>query len=213
MRALARSVVRRAACCAVAPSSLDNVAVGLTPEGKAGIGYHSDTWGAPCGGLLASADDMAKYMALYARRDGAAGGAQVVDGATLEELLQPVVQMRDGSSAVGLPWEFKYSNGLWYKSKQGGDPGYRSSLTLVDELGIGIFTSALTDPAGTEDSVWTIPAADILARAVQAILWDHRPHPAVPNAKALVGAYYNGWSVWVGPGSTLQASGRSRMLQ
>ena len=38
----------------------------------------------------------------------------------------------------------RYSNGLWLKSKQGGDPGYRSSLTLSEDLGLGLFISALT---------------------------------------------------------------------
>jgi hypothetical protein len=48
------------------------------------------------------------------------------------------------------------TGGLWYKSKQGGDPGYRSSLTLVPELNLGVFVSALTDPVD-EDSVWSVP--------------------------------------------------------
>ena len=38
----------------------------------------------------------------------------------------------------------RYSKGLWLKSKQGGDPGYRSSLTLSEDLGLGLFISALT---------------------------------------------------------------------
>merc|ERR1719161_1611805 len=121
-------------------------------------------------------------MALYARR-AAKGDTtnQVVDGSTLEEILQPAVEMRDGSSAIGYPWEFKYSNGLWYKSKQGGDPGYRSSVTLVPDLNVGIFVSAFTDPV-PEDSVWTVPAADILTKALLSILWNHQPHRPIPDA-------------------------------
>jgi hypothetical protein len=124
-------------------------------------------------------------MMLYARRDAMKDTElQVIDGASLSEILQPVIQMRDGASAIGYPWEFKYSKfasgnspgssssttttsasakqvggqtgGLWYKSKQGGDPGYRSSLTLVPELNLGVFVSALTDPVD-EDSVWSVP--------------------------------------------------------
>jgi CubicO group peptidase (beta-lactamase class C family) len=127
------------------PSTLSTVAVGLTPDGKAGIEYHRDDWAAPCGGLLSTADDMAKYMMLYGRKGlmqriyhstttantnhrTTPPPTPLVDGATITELLQPVAEMRDGSSAIGLPWEFKYSSGLWYKSKQGGDPGYRTVL-------------------------------------------------------------------------------------
>ena len=56
-------------------------------------------------------------------------------------------------------------------SKQGGDPGYRSSLTLCPALRLGVFTSALTDPV-PENSVYTIPIVDILAPVLTAIL-DH----------------------------------------
>jgi len=96
-------------------------------------------WGAPCGCLWASADDMAKFIQLYFR-DGVPAGAspsQILDGDTLREALLPSVLLRDGSSAVGTPWEVKYSSGVWMKGKQGELPGYRSSVTLVEELKLG----------------------------------------------------------------------------
>jgi CubicO group peptidase (beta-lactamase class C family) len=154
------------------PSSLSGVAVGFRPSGAVGILDHSDGWGAPAGDLLVSASDMAKWMSLWARRSQrgpkrvARGDADpvapIIDGATLDEMLQPVVEMRDGRSAIGKPWEFLYSRGQWLKSKQGGDPGYRSSLTLCPALNLGVFISALTDPVA-ENSVYTIPVVDILA--------------------------------------------------
>ena len=75
----------------------------------------------------------------------------------------------------------------------------------MPELNLALFTSALTDPV-EEDSVWTIPAADILSKAVLTILAKHKPHAAVPNVQWYTGEYYNNWTVWVGADTTLQAS-------
>ena len=64
-------------------------------------------------------------------------GDSVPDGAggvTLREMLSPATLLRDGSSAVGSPWEIKYSGGVWVKSKQGELPGYRSSVMLAEPL-------------------------------------------------------------------------------
>jgi hypothetical protein len=81
-----------------------------------------------------------------------------------------------------------------------------SSLTLVPELDLGVFVSALTDPV-QEDSVWTVATADILSKAVLAILDRHRPHPPIPNVDWYVGQYYNNWTVWMAADNiTLQAS-------
>ena len=90
-------------------------------------------------------------------REGAANN-QILDGDTLAELLRPSVLLRDGSSAVGTPWEMKYSteSQVWVKSKQGELPGYRSSVSVVEELKLGVFTSALVSDVD-EHSVWTIP--------------------------------------------------------
>eukprot|EP01052_Picozoa_sp_SAG31_P032930 SAG31_NODE_3662_length_4011_cov_8.856851_4_plen_313_part_00 len=129
------------------PPSLDGVAVGLRPSGAVGLASHGDGWGAPAGDLLVSSNDMARWMQLWARRDwplnasSAAAVGQILDGGTLDEILQPKVEMRDGRAAIGQPWEFLYSNGRWLKSKQGGDPGYRSSLTLSPDLDLGVFIS------------------------------------------------------------------------
>ena len=97
------------------PADLSGVAVGLTSEGSAGILRHGDGWGAPCGDLLASSADMAKWLMLFARRRGPRRTAEdryypmrnIIDGSTVTEMLQPVVMLRDGSSAVGSPFEFK----------------------------------------------------------------------------------------------------------
>jgi hypothetical protein len=154
---------------------------------------------------------MAKWMALWARRDrprfaANASAAQILDGATLDEMLQPVVEMRDGRAAVGKPWEFLYSDGLWLKSKQGGDPGYRSSLTLSPALDLGVFVSALTDPVA-ENSVYTIPVVGILAPALTAILADGARRLPIVQPERFIGNYFGKWRVWQGAApDVLQAS-------
>ena len=94
-------------------------------------------------------------------REGVAN--QILDGDTLAELLRPSVLLRDGSSAVGTPWEMKYSteSKVWVKSKQGELPGYRSSVSVVEELKLGVFTSALVSDVD-EHSVWTIPGMNMI---------------------------------------------------
>ena len=56
-----------------------------------------------------------------------------------------------------------------------------------------------------EDSVWTIPAADILTAALQEILWSHQPRTPIAEAQRLVGDYFGDWSVEQLDASTLQA--------
>lgn len=57
------------------------------------------------------------------------------------------------------PYKTRFSSSLWMKSKQGELPGYRSSVTIVEGLKIGIFTSALISEVD-EKSVWTIPGEE-----------------------------------------------------
>merc|ERR1719486_535753 len=127
-------------------------AVGTAPDGSqideshdwlpcdAGI-----AWEAPTGSLWASADDMVELMKLFFRDNHPAenGTKQILDGDSLNEMLEAVVLLEDGTSAVGSPWEAKYSSGVWMKSKQGQLPGYRSAVSIVEELKIGVFVSAL----------------------------------------------------------------------
>eukprot|EP00947_MAST-08B_sp_MAST-8B-sp1_P004846 g4846.t1 len=178
------------------------------------------SFSAPCGCLWASADDVARLLKLFFRDEApadppptatspttsptasstasstavGAAGNQILDGDTLREVLGPAVLLRDGSSAVGSgAWEMKYSSGVWVKSKQGELPGYRSSVSLVEDLKVGVFTSALVSDVA-ELSVWTVPAMDILVPAVRAALWAlqaARPPPPLPSRHALmVGDYY-----------------------
>lgn len=121
-------------------------------------GASLSTCGAVCVHRWASAADVAELLKLFFRSDEPAdAGRQIVDGDSLREMLAPSVLLRDGSSAVGSPWEMKYSSGVWIQSKQGELPGYRSSgvpsaahgsasLTIADEPSSGMTRAPLPPP-------------------------------------------------------------------
>eukprot|EP01012_Entosiphon_sulcatum_P062689 TRINITY_DN8920_c0_g2_i1.p1 TRINITY_DN8920_c0_g2~~TRINITY_DN8920_c0_g2_i1.p1 ORF type:complete len:484 (+),score=62.55 TRINITY_DN8920_c0_g2_i1:22-1452(+) len=149
-------------------------------------------WDNGCGGLIASSEDMAKYMS--AILDGT-----LLDPSTVNEYLTAVVLNRDGSTGVGLPWELAYRGGMWIKSKQGGLAGYRSSLALVPDLRLGIFTTALQNDV-EDGTVWAYPALDILVPRLQAALWQNQPPPESllpPAATQYVGNYSQGISIFL----------------
>lgn len=180
----------------------DRVAIGSTVDGRTlnltatctPASAAPGSWLAPCGCLWASATDLARLLQLFFR-DGVAAGAtpsQVLDGDTLHELLSPQVLLRDGYEAVGSPWEMDYASGVWVKSKQGELPGYRSSVSLVEPLKLGIFASALVSDVPSP-TVWTLDALNILVPSVISALRRLQPTPALPrDASLLVGRYCGG---------------------
>ena len=137
-------------------------------------------WGAPCGCLWASADDLGAFMKLWFRDEAPADGReQPLDGDTLREMLSAQTLLRDGD-AIGAPWEMTHRGAAdasqprrwWYRSKQGELDGYRSSVALVPELQLGVFVAALvTDVDEPTNTVWTYPLLDALAPVVEAALW------------------------------------------
>lgn len=187
----------------VSPATLSRMAVGRNSDGTRAT-VSALGWEAPAGGLLASADDMTQWLKFHFRSDAPASKDQPVDGSTVTEALASQTVLRDGSSAVGLPWEYKYSGGFWTKSKQGELPGFRSSVTLISELKLGIFVSALQSDV-SEDTVWAIPAIDLLSPAVLEILNERQPTYTLPeHYKQFVGSYHFNSSIFVGPSGVLE---------
>eukprot|EP00036_Acanthoecidae_sp_10tr_P017269 CAMPEP_0206302090 /NCGR_PEP_ID=MMETSP0106_2-20121207/8544_1 /ASSEMBLY_ACC=CAM_ASM_000206 /TAXON_ID=81532 /ORGANISM="Acanthoeca-like sp., Strain 10tr" /LENGTH=301 /DNA_ID=CAMNT_0053732847 /DNA_START=29 /DNA_END=935 /DNA_ORIENTATION=+ len=187
----------------VTPKTVARMAVGINPDGTRAT-VDPLGWEAPAGGLLASANDMAKWMKFHLRGDAPKGRGMPVDGTTVVEALAAQTALRDGTSAVGLPWEYKYSSGVWTKSKQGELPGFRSSVTLVDSLGLGVFTSALQSDV-PEDSVWSIPVVDIIGpslRSAMAALSE--PYQLPSHYKQFIGQYFFNSSVFVSPAGILE---------
>jgi D-alanyl-D-alanine-carboxypeptidase/D-alanyl-D-alanine-endopeptidase len=177
---------------------IKRLARGITENGQVAPLW-KDTWDAACGGLFASAADIARLMSqTLLPSDPKTRHALTAEN--IRESLAPVVLMADGSEAVGSPWEMRFQNSegvpYWIKSKQGSLPGYRSSVALVPQLGFGIFINALVSET-KERSVYAFPALDILAPAVNTLLARRVPaQPPMPQrADGLVGNYYLNASV------------------
>jgi CubicO group peptidase (beta-lactamase class C family) len=190
------------------PARFARVAQGIITESGKPAGLGALGWSSPCGGLWASASDIACMVKLMLRGDAAANrsGTQILAGATVSEALSPAVLLRDGAQAVGSPWEMKYlelgdgstdgsTSGVWTKTKQGELPGYRSSVTIIPELKLGIFVSALQSEvaADTEPdrSVWTLNISRQLVPPLLKLLRDHQAvAPALPpHHSKLLGDY------------------------
>ena len=88
----------------VSPETLARMAVGVNSDGSRAE-VTALGWETPCGGLLASADDMAAWIKFHLRTDSPRSATQPADGTTVRESLAAQTVLRDGSSAVGLPWE------------------------------------------------------------------------------------------------------------
>ena len=193
-------------------------AVGCSSDGKpVHIPYGpSCGFGAPAGCLWASAGDMERLMHFLFRIDPIdpivsqnMATVDPFDSDTIAEMLAPSVLLRNGYEAVGTPFEMQYiSNKYWTKGKQGELAGYRSSITVVEDLKLGVFTSALVTDVKS-NSVWTIDALEILAPALDAALTRLRPLEKLPKNTAMyVGTYYDGSvKVYVNGTSLLFASG------
>ena len=156
-------------------------------------------FGAPAGCLWASAEDMELLMKFLFRidnlpsQDKETTDLDPLRKSTVAEMMAPSILMRNGYEAVGTPFEMQYiGNKYWTKGKQGELPGYRSSLTVIEELKLGIFTSALISDTES-NSVWTIEALNILAPAVDQALTRLQPSAKLPTNYAMyVGKYYDG---------------------
>jgi len=159
-------------------------------------------WNSPCGGLYSNAEDMAVFISFMFRQNQTMGDNQLLDSSTINEMLTPVMDLPDAVTAFGTPWEFEYSisNKLWIKAKAGELPGYRTQLSLVPALKLGVFVSAFRtsiekwDPTNT---AWTVPILDVLIPALIKILAAAQTAPTLPpNWEMFVGNYSFGASIW-----------------
>jgi len=147
-------------------------------------------WGNPMGGMFSTANDMSNLISLMFRTNALAGGDQIVDGSTINEVLKPVILNNDGYSGFGLPWEFKYIQDYWVKSKAGSLPGYRSQVALVPPIKLGIFCVGTADDDDPTQSMLTEPSLDILIPVFTNVLWSLQPvNPIPPNADVFTGLW------------------------
>jgi len=147
-------------------------------------------WGNPMGGLFSTVRDMSKFISFMFRNDIIAGATQVLDGSTINEVLRPIILDTDGYSGFGTPWEFKYIQDYWLKSKAGSLVGYRSQVAIVPPIKLGVFC---VDTSGTDDStnsILTEPLMNMLLPVFTQVLWSLQPKvPLPPNANLFTGLY------------------------
>jgi len=151
-------------------------------------------WGNPMGGLFSSARDMSEFLSLLFRNNAPANqGSQILDGFTINEMLTGVSFLNDGRTGFGLPYELFYDNisKFWTSNKAGELAGYRSQIAFIPALKIGVFASAFISSCNEPtDTVFTIPVIDILAPALQDVLWTMQPPYSLPsNTNQLIGVY------------------------
>jgi len=147
-------------------------------------------WGNPMGGLFCSSKDMSKLISLMFRTDKPADdGHQILDGNSISEMLEPTILFNDGTGGFGLPWEFNYTSNIYVKSKAGELAGYSTQLAIVPDIKLGIFHVATVSDT-TDESVWTIPALNILIPAFMEALTALQPKPTLPpNWQSYTGIY------------------------
>lgn len=137
------------------------------PQDKFAQGYHRDEarlpfpskhWDEqgfkPAGGMYSTVNDIARFISLQFR-EGVAGGAQVLGSSTLREMHQPVIMTPDLESGYGIGWGIRRQSGFKVIGHSGGLPGYRTNITLVPplKLGVIIFTNYDTAPVEITNTV------------------------------------------------------------
>jgi len=147
-------------------------------------------WSNPMGGLFSTARDMAKVMSLMFSTDKPVDGkTQILDGNTITEMLEPVIEFNDGVGGFGLPWETSFTSKMTIKSKAGQLPGYRSQVVIVPKIKLGLFQVA-TIATVSDTTLWTLPALDILIPAfLQALNATQHNPPLPPNWQTYTGVY------------------------
>jgi len=142
------------------------------------------------GGLFSTVRDMSKFISFMFRNNIPAGPTQVLDGSTINEILKPVILDTDGYSGFGEPWEFKYIQNYWMKSKAGSLPGYRTQVALVPPIKLGVFIVGTADNDDSTESMLTEPVMNMLIPVFTELLWSLQPViPLPPKASLFTGLY------------------------
>ena len=126
-------------------------------------------WGAPCGDIFSTPADMLKWASFLS---GQTEHAAVLDPATVREMRNTMFVQPDGIGGIsGATFESAHSHGRWTFNKLGCLGGYRSSLTLVPSLGLGLFADVAStcDLYGDGDALG-FPAASKLIPALEGAL-------------------------------------------
>jgi CubicO group peptidase (beta-lactamase class C family) len=161
------------------------LAEGVDPASGAPQRVRAAGWGAPSGGLYASAEDMARFMSFLLGSAGKAGERVLARSSVLEMLSTAAVARDGGMSGVtaGTLEAMRFRGGRLAVGKMGCLPGVRTDMLLVPHLRLGVFAAAAStcDGRGDGDAIahplaWTLAArVEDLLRVAQAASPDRAP--------------------------------------
>jgi CubicO group peptidase (beta-lactamase class C family) len=168
----------------------DRYAVGYywARRGQLEAAPHWDEQGfRPGGGMYSTVADMARFIALQFR-DGAAGGAQILSGATLREMHSPALIGQDFEMAYGIAFRMRKLAGYKAIGHSGGLPGWSTNITLIPSLKIAAIAFANT---GTDPDAISIAMLESLIPAVKRAAAPPRPTlEQLSGLQRYVGQYY-----------------------
>lgn len=146
-------------------------------------------WANTCGGFYSSAKDLSTFISLFFRDQVSANisQGQILDGATIREMMLPVYLYSDYQSGFATAWElYKFGNHL-LRTKRGDVEGYSSEILLINELKLGIVV--LTNVAEKSPSFAQV-IAGLLIPIFETVITYNQPLPPVPkNWKKYLGNY------------------------
>ena len=150
------------------------------PDGQQSVGWHWNsrywrTLGAPWGGLVTTASDLAAFLYLFLNEGRAPGGRRVLSPAAVAAMCRDRSSNRaPGLPALGLGWLIRGDPGRWSdagsRSRPGGDP------TLVSTAADFVFDRAFfgdlmsSDAIGHTGATGCVMWADPLQRVAGVVL-------------------------------------------
>jgi CubicO group peptidase (beta-lactamase class C family) len=138
-------------------------------------------------GFASNVEDLARFVSLQFR-DGPAGGAQILKGATLREMHRLHWIDPDWPSGMGLAWELRRAGGLVRVGKAGTASGYQSRIDIDPAARFGVIV--LANGYDTDPALYSNQAFAILAPAIaRAIAVPEPAHSADPAWSRYVGTY------------------------
>jgi CubicO group peptidase (beta-lactamase class C family) len=146
---------------------------------------------AAAGNIVASVEDLARF-AMLQFRDGPAGGAQILAGATLREMQRPQFVYPSFSGGRGLGFAVTRADDVTFVNHAGWIGGNRTQLLLAPAAKIGIVVACNADDA--EPNFFARQIYKVLAPAIAAAT--AAPAAAAvadPSWQRYVGVYTDPW--------------------
>jgi len=146
-------------------------------------------WANPEGSIYSTAQDLSSLMSFFFRdRDPAnPANGQILDGATIREMMRPSWINGDRASGFAMPFEMTQLGKFLLRLKRGDVDGYASEIVMVPEmkLGLVVLTNIVEHAPPYAQAI-----TKILVPAFENLLSSLAPSPALPpNWNDYVGQY------------------------